>query len=74
VSDRTIDAVYARLEVTNACEIDLHEAPRLVLGRRLYVARARERRTYVERRIATYLRAGGAVWCGDVRRDPCAVA
>lgn len=64
--------LFDRLEVTEANEIRLDVAePR---GTRFFIARSASKLTYVDRQLAIRLRADGAVWCGDVSRDPCAVA
>ncbi len=66
--------VFERLGVERSNEIWLEEIDATVLGGGSYLARSGSRRTYVDRHLAARLRAEGAAWCGDVARDPCAVA
>ena len=64
--------VFERLEVAAAEEISLEEGG---AGNQIYyVARSRSKRTFVDRALAVRLRFDGAVWCGELSRDPCAVA
>jgi hypothetical protein len=72
LSNIPLDYVYERLEVEDAREISLEQGG--VANRLFYVARSRSKRTFVDRPLAIRLRTDGAVWCGDVSRDPCAVA
>jgi hypothetical protein len=64
--------VFERLDVAEAAEIALEEGGQL--NQIYYVARSHTKRTFVDRPLAVRLRVDGAVWCGDISRDPCAVA
>lgn len=64
--------VFERLDVLDATEIAIEEGNQL--NKSYFVARSRSKRTYIDRRLAVRLRADGAVWRGDIRRDPCPVS
>lgn len=67
-----LSSVFERLDVVEAREISLEESP--TMDRPVYIARSRSRRTLVDRPLAIRLRTDGAIWRGDITRDPCAVA
>lgn len=64
--------VFERLDCIDATEIILEEGGQL--NQTYYVARSPKKRTFVDRPLAVRLRAGGAVWRGNIARDPCAVS
>ena len=64
--------VFERLDCVDATEIILEEGGQL--NQTYYVARSPKKRTFVDRPLAVRLRAGGAVWRGNIARDPCAVS
>ena len=64
--------VYERLDVLDATQITLEEGGQL--NQTYYVARSPSKRTFVDRPLAVRLRADGAVWRGNIARDPCAVS
>jgi hypothetical protein len=68
-SNIALTDVFERLGVADADEIFLDEDPS---GN--YVARSRSKRAFVDRALAVRLRFDGAIWCGRLSRDPCAVA
>ena len=72
LSSIALTPVFERLEVDAAVEIALDEGGSAT--QIFYIARSRSKRTFVDRALAIRLRFDGAVWCGDIMRDPCAVA
>ena len=64
--------VFERLDCVDATEIILEEGGQL--NQTYYVARSPKKRTFVDRPLAVRLRADGAVWRGNIARDPCAVS
>lgn len=70
----TVRLILARLAASSAKQVKLEEIRRLLPNVRLYLASCGEKWTYVDRPLARRLRAYGAVWSGDLLRDPCAVA
>lgn len=72
ISNLSLTPVFERLDVDDARDIAIEEGGEL--NQLYYVARSHSRRTFIDRPLAVQLRADGAVWRGDVSRDPCAVA
>ncbi|MBX3161100.1 MAG: hypothetical protein KF773_34385 [Deltaproteobacteria bacterium] len=54
--------------------LDVHDVHSPLERTTRYVVHAPAAKMTVERSIAAQLRVDGAVWAGDVRRDPIAVA
>lgn len=72
-SDQDIlKVILARLDATHVRDIQLDAYDRR--DRLIYRARHGDRTAFVDRPLAIRLRESGAVWCGDVLEDPCAVA
>lgn len=72
LSNIALTLVFERLDVVDATEIAIEEGGHL--NQTYYVARSLSKRTYVDRPLAVRLRADGAVWRGDIARDPCPVS
>ncbi len=64
--------VFETLDVLDASQITLEEGGQL--NQTCYVARSPSKRQLVDRPLAIRLRADGAVWRGNIARDPCAVS
>lgn len=72
LSNIALTFVFERLDCVDATEITIEEGGQL--NQTYYVARSPKKRTFVDRPLAVRLRADGAVWRGNIARDPCAVS
>ena len=66
--------ILLRLGASSADQIELQETVRHEPTLRLYRAMRGEKWAYVDRALAVRLRENGAVWSGELLRDPCEVA
>lgn len=69
-----LHVILLRLGASSADQVELRETARREPPLRLYRAMRGDRWTYVDRALAVRLREIGAVWSGELLRDPCAVA
>ncbi len=69
-----IDSLLEGLDADAASDVQLEDVVTGSSDRPLCRARCGARWAYVNRMLARDLRQLGAVWRGDLLRDPCAVA
>ncbi len=69
-----LHVILLRLGASSADQIELRETARREPPLRLYRAMRGAKWAYVDRALAVRLRGHGAVWLGELLRDPCAVA
>ena len=73
--DRAIlQVVFEQLRVSAAREIYIDEVRISTAGTTRYVAMSPSGEAHIDRMLAIRLRSDGAIWCGEIARDPCAVA
>ena len=69
-----LNLVLVRLDAFAASDVQLREVANYEPHRPWYRAQCGLRWTYVDRVVARTLRENGAMWTGDILKDPCAVA